>query len=122
MIIRLNAKYIVYAVLALLVLFNVFLWKDPVKPRNDEFVLSSLNDTLRAVNKELAAIHDKMLEKKSIVVTTSSTRSVSEPIQSHVEKPKEHVRNSKKKRAVLFTMDSIESYEKNSLSGGAAGK
>lgn len=118
MIIRINSRCIVFGVVAILILFNVYLWHVPVKTRNDELILSSLNDTLLVVNKELVAIHNKLLEKKAIVSTSAIAKPP--PVDS-IDKPEKRS-ITQKKRAVLFTMDSIESYEQNSLSGGAAGK
>lgn len=101
-----------------------------------EISISHLNETLVNLNKQLKSIRDRLKlptavtlaapSSGSINKTPSKTQSTPSLPSSHpvtvaakTNDPKSGGRN--KSKAVIFTMDSIPSYEANSKAGGASG-
>ena len=103
---------------------------------NEDLIISSLNETLALVNKELIAMRNSLRATNVDPSLLSASPGTFQSIKSSVDVHKhagassalinEHLMPINgsapaRKQFVLFTMDSIESYEKNSLTGGAAG-
>lgn len=116
-------RVLVLTILIVLALYSIVLYFTSTSviiedvSSNEKVMISSINETLQLINKELFRMRGSMhlnsanqsfasLEYHADLTDTADSRIT--------------VRKSQK-RAVLFTMDSIEAYEKNSRSGGAAG-
>ena len=81
--------------------------------------LQLLSSTLMALNNELKTIAKEKKESRNEPSTNALATSQTVSISTEPTKLS-HLRTQKK--AILFTMDSISTYEENSHKGGAAGK
>lgn len=135
-------KEILYGILAISVVITVFqlvhiIYVSTASPSSVEYVTSirQLNSTLIELNSELKQyIETHKAEKAAAAIEISeptiamhasiATASVTKK-SVEIEDKVNEMRNKttkKTKKAVLFTMDSIAEYERNSLKGGAAGE
>jgi len=93
--------------------------------------MKSLHTALANLQHEIDVIHHQTVQQDQTVqqVATSNSELASRPSklkpmpnEHRISHESAHISVHKAlKRAVIFTMDSIGSYERNSLSGGAAG-
>jgi hypothetical protein len=131
------------AIIVTVVVFNIYVVQSGHNHRGDEkeelLQYKALNATLASLRKELHSLKAAALEQSSLVTfdnavlrthprSVSTTALATPSATAHpTVKPTEgfgsvHAASrSKQKRVAVFTMDSISSYEKNSLTGGAAG-
>lgn len=83
--------------------------------------LIQLNETLRSLNAELRNIKFKSMS--FTLAPAAVKQALHHPRNEHLKIIQEVIlpESKKRKQALIFTMDSIESYEKSSRHGGAAG-
>lgn len=128
-------RFALICLVAILLCHSVFKYME--YQRSSEVTLhdlniQKLNSTLTQLNKELKNIMKKNADMKSLDPSShiqssgSSSNSGLLPSSlpsnvSSLRRTEDKSKGRRVKRAVIFTMDSIESYEQNSLHGGAAG-
>eukprot|EP00600_Ochromonadales_sp_CCMP1393_P005461 CAMPEP_0174960418 /NCGR_PEP_ID=MMETSP0004_2-20121128/3695_1 /TAXON_ID=420556 /ORGANISM="Ochromonas sp., Strain CCMP1393" /LENGTH=277 /DNA_ID=CAMNT_0016208793 /DNA_START=226 /DNA_END=1056 /DNA_ORIENTATION=- len=97
--------------------------KDALIDRADPDIqtLLNLNSTLIGLRNELVALRGQKSQLPHIDDVKSNVSIRQLPSHNRITPATGHVTKISK-TAVIFTMDSIESYEKNSLAGGAAGE
>jgi len=100
----------------------------PTSERNYHMIkLESLNSTLKKLNSELRALlNEEMLINSETNKSNKEANGLrNNNVPTSASKGISMAQNSKEvkfKKALIFTMDSITSYEENSLKGGAAGE
>ena len=148
---RQQILFVVMIILTLLVMINIYFSVTRVdlrKEDNEINKLALLHDVLTELHKELHTLHKSLPTISPLDSINNKSTSVQEPgvmnphqiVGKHsaaklnsINSDKLNITNipvivsahenaaSRIRRAVIFTMDSIASYERNSLSGGAAG-
>lgn len=97
------------------------------KLRGIQTALANLQNELHTIKDTLIVKEDGGNEGKTIELYSGGNHTKLlasrdyKILHENVHKTEQRIRPARKK-AIIFTMDSISSYEKNSLAGGAAGK